>query len=325
MKKALLIQTAFIGDAILSTALLSSIKELGYACDVLVRSGNEVFFNDHTDCRKVHIWHKKGFITKYKSLIALNKIIRSEDYDLVVNLQRFAATGLLTAFSGAKSKVGFTQNPLSFAYTHKLKHTVKLNYHECNRNVELLQLVHPETKFKAPNLTLVPSVTESIAQYQSNSYVCIFPGSVWFSKRLSSEKWVELVDKIPKDKTIYFLGAPNEYDLCQNIIDKVSPSRDAINLCGKLGILQSAALGKSADMNYCNDSSPVHFLTAVNAKISAFFLSTSALYGFYPLSDVSYIQEVNGLKCKPCGMVGKAKCPENHFNCNHQLVPKTYL
>ena len=324
-KKALLIQTAFIGDAILSTALLSSISELGYTCDVLVRSGNEVFFENHSDCRKVLIWNKKGFTNKYKSLFRLSNIIRSEHYDTVINLQRFAATGLLTAFSGAKAKVGFMQNPLSFAFTHKTKHTVKLNFHECNRNVELLQLLHPEAKFKAPNLCLSQALMESVEVYQTKPYVCIFPGSVWFSKRLSSDKWLELITKLPQDLTVYFLGAPNEFDLCQGIIDQVESKSNLKNLCGKLSLMQSAALGKSAEMNYCNDSSPVHFLTAVNAKVSAFFLSTSPLFGFYPLSDVSYLQEVANLKCKPCGMVGKAECPETHFNCNYQLSPKTHL
>lgn len=323
MKKVLIIQTAFIGDAILSTALLPTFSDLGYSCDVLVRKGNGLFFEDHPLVNKLLIWEKSDFKAKYKSLFSLKKQIKSSNYNLVINLQRFAATGYLTAFSGAKYRLGFSNNPLSALFSHKIPHRIKNNYHETERNIELLKLLHPEAKLYKPNLHLSNILLESVAHYKNNPYVCIYPGSVWFTKRLSVPKWKELLTQIPSNFKVYFIGAPNEKALCNDIMDNDNPMHK--NLCGELSIMQSAALGKDAKMNYCNDSSPVHFLSAVNANISAFFLSTSSVFGFYPISDKSLIQEVANLDCKPCGMVGKKECPLGHFNCNEKLIPKTLL
>jgi heptosyltransferase-2 len=326
LKRILLIQTAFIGDAILATATLSSLKALGFEVDVLVRSGNEIFFNNHPDCNQVIVWDKNGAVRKYSSLFRMLSETRRNKYHAVVNLQRFAATGLLTAFSGAKYKLGFSQNPFSFAFSHSLKHSIKKNYHESHRNLDLLHLAFPNAQHANPNLFLTADILKSVNAYKKRKYVCLFPGSVWFTKRLSNEKWLELILLLPKDYTVYFLGAPNEEDLCDKIISQATPHHSKlINLCGKMNLMQSAALGKDAEMNYCNDSSPVHFLSAVNANISAFFLSTSPIFGFYPVSENAKIQQTTDLPCKPCGMVGKEACPKEHFNCDKLIDIKTHI
>lgn len=326
MKRVLLIQTAFIGDAILATAALSSLKSLDFQVDVLVRRGNEIFFQDHPDCEHVLIWDKKGALNKYRSLLNLLKTVRHNGYYGVINLQRFAATGFLTAFSGAGYRIGFKQNPLSFLFSHSKRHTVKERFHEKDRNLELIHLAFNQAQACQPNLHLSQDLLHSVAQYQGKKYICLFPGSVWFTKRLSNPKWVELIGMLPKEYTIYFLGAPNEWEMCNSIIEMSKVFHgDMINLCGKMSLMQSAALGQGATMNYCNDSSPVHFLSAVNAPVSAFFLSTDPIFGFYPISQQSYIQKVDNLSCKPCGMVGKAACPEGHFNCNNHLEIQTHL
>ena len=47
--------------------------------------------------------------------------IRKNRYDKVINVQRFFATGILTAFSRAKESIGFDKNPLSFLFYKKNK------------------------------------------------------------------------------------------------------------------------------------------------------------------------------------------------------------
>ena len=67
--------------------------------------------------------------------------IRKNKYDKVINVQRFFATGLLTAFSGAKETIGFDKNPWSFSFSKKIRHLVggNLAVHEINRNQELIR------------------------------------------------------------------------------------------------------------------------------------------------------------------------------------------
>ncbi|MCX6117253.1 MAG: glycosyltransferase family 9 protein, partial [Proteobacteria bacterium] len=110
-KRILVIQTAFLGDAVLATALLEKLHRLApnAQIDFMVRKGHEALTQHHPYIHKTIIWDKSS--NKFKYVISLLKQIRGSKYDLVINLQRFASTGFLTAFSKAKFTIGFSQNP----------------------------------------------------------------------------------------------------------------------------------------------------------------------------------------------------------------------
>ena len=75
--RILLIQTAFIGDAILATALLESIANAyNTKVDILVRKGNGIFFENNPNVGQLLIWDKKGSLGKYKSLFKLIKTVK---------------------------------------------------------------------------------------------------------------------------------------------------------------------------------------------------------------------------------------------------------
>ena len=138
----LIIQTAFIGDVVLATALIEKIH-LYYpdaSIDFLLRKGNEGLLKGHPFLREVLIWEKKK--DKQKNLYRLLKTIRANKYDVVVNVQRFAATGMLTAFSGAAETIGFNKNPLSPFFTKSVRHIVSTPerpLHEIQRNQKLVR------------------------------------------------------------------------------------------------------------------------------------------------------------------------------------------
>lgn len=144
------------------------------------------------------------------------------------------------------------------------------------------------------------------------------PASVWFTKQLGEDKWIDLSNKVSKDTTIYLLGAPGDAELCERIKSKSENKKIQI-LAGKLSLLQSCALMKDAKMNYVNDSAPLHLASSVNANVTAFFCSTVPSFGFGPLSDNSKVIEVKNLDCRPCGLHGYKACPKGHFNCSNLI------
>jgi heptosyltransferase II len=308
MQRILVIQTAFIGDVVLATGVLEKLHQFypeSYI-DILVRKGNESLFNEHPFLHQVLIWNKQ--ISKYKNLFKVLKKIRENQYELVINLQRFAATGFLTAFSGAKSKIGFDKNPFSFLFTEKIKHIIgdtKNQIHEIHRNHSLIALLTDDIVAK-PVLYPTESDKKAIEQYISpQSFICLAPASVWFTKQFPEHKWVEFLNALPEEYAVYLLGAPNDKALCDRLIN-ASPQQHIQNLCGKLGFLASAALMQKAVMNYVNDSAPLHFASAVNAPVTAVYCSTLPSFGFGPLSTKSWVVEnKEKLSCRPCGLHGK--------------------
>ena len=317
MQKFLIIQTAFIGDVVLATGLIEKLHSFfpDAQIDFLVRRGNEGLLQNHPYLRQVLAWDKKK--KKYTNLFRLLKQIRKEKYDRVINVQRYAATGLLTAFSGAKYSIGFDKNPWSFLFTDKIKHITGTNesgIHEIERNNTLIASFTNNKAFK-PKLYPTQQDYEAIKQYQSQTYICIAPSSVWFTKQYPREKWINMINKLYPSFNVYLLGAPSDEVLCDTII-KNTGNKSVYSLAGKLSMLQSAALQQNAYMNYVNDSAPMHFASAMNAPVTAVYCSTIPLFGYGPLSDKSFIVETKEQpECRPCGIHGHKECPQKHFKC----------
>lgn len=323
MQKILVIQTAFIGDAILATSVLEKIHHShpDFKIDLLVRKGNESLFKNHPYLNKCIIWNKQE--GKYKSLFSLLKQIRKERYDKVINLHRFASSGFLTAFSAAKQKIGFDKNPFSYLFTKKVPHQIGNGMHEVERN-QLLIEDFTGKEFARPALYPSADNYNKVKEYKTIPYICMAPSSVWFTKQLPEYKWAELCGLIPEDIQIFMLGAGSDSDLCDRII-KQSGRKTSLNLCGKLNLLDSCALMKNAQMNYVNDSAPLHLASAMNAPVAAFFCSTVPAFGFTPLSDLSFIiQKEEPLECRPCGLHGYKQCPLGHFKCGNEITLKVY-
>lgn len=315
MKKILVIQTAFIGDVVLATSLIENLHPQfpEVKIDILVRKGNESLFQAHPFLNQVLVWDKKS--NKYQNWVGLLIKIRSSQYDVVINAQRFAATGAWTALSGAKIKIGFDKNPFSFLFTNAVGHQFsEKGQHEIDRNHQLLSSLFV-TKVAMPKLYPTASDELAVIHYQQTPYLCIAPASVWFTKQFSSEKWVDLINFLPFKGPIYLIGGPGDKLLCDQILQKIN-RKSVVNLAGRLSFLASAALQKKAVLNYVNDSAPMHFASAVNAPVVAIYCSTLPNFGFGPLSDNSFIVQTDmKLTCRPCGIHGKKQCPLKHFDC----------
>ncbi len=313
----LVIQTAFIGDAILASSVLEKLH-LFYPkakLTILVRKGNESLYAEHPFLHETLVWDKQ--VGKYKSLFGLLKTIRLRKFDTVINLHRYASSGFLTAFSKATYTSGYDKNPFSFLFNYKSKHIIGDGRHEIARYNDLIELITDKSVVK-PKLYPTYKHFLKIEAFVGQSFVCMAPSSVWFTKQLPKHKWIELCNALSPKTQIYLLGALSDIDLCEEI--KSSSNHSGIrNLAGTLSLLESCELMKHAKMNYVNDSAPLHLATAVNAPTTAFFCSTIPAYGFYPLSYQSKVIEVQSLDCRPCGLHGHKTCPKNNFRCGNDI------
>ena len=310
-KRFLIIQTAFIGDVILATALIEKLHAFYPDAELhfLIKKGNEKILEGHPLLKKVLLFDKKN---KIKSLYKLITEIRKNKYDAVVNVHRHFSSGLLTALSGAKEKIGFRKNPLSFLFTKRIGH--EWDKHETQRNQELITHLSDE---KSAKPKLYPSAADwhFVKENYPAPYITISPATLWPTKALPLERWAALIDSIPNDKKIYLLGSKADTETCNQLKNMCRNQQPEV-LAGKLSFLKDAALMAAAEMNYVLDSGPLHICSAMNAPVTAVFCSTSPMYGFGPLSDISFVVETKEkLSCRPCGAHGHKKCPEGHFRC----------
>lgn len=322
--KILIIQTAFIGDVVLATPIIENLVATYPEAhiDFLLRKGNENLLEGHPHIRNVLVWNKKE--GKYKSLWKMLGTIRQNEYDYVINLQRFASTGFLTAFSKGKAKIGFAKNPFSFAFDKKIKHLIGEGTHEVDRNLELIK-EFAKTGKRALKLHTSHSDKDAVKQHINQKYVCIAPASVWFTKQLPEKQWIKLCEKLAENYHVCFIGAPGDTAMCERIAQGAM-LKNYTDYCGKLSFLQSAALMEQAAMCYVNDSAPLHFASAVNAPVTAFFCSTIPEFGFGPIADNAKVAQISEkLACRPCGLHGKKVCPKGHFDCGYKIDVEKYV
>jgi lipopolysaccharide heptosyltransferase II len=317
VKKILIIQTAFLGDVILATPVISELKRIfpNSEIDFLVRKGNESLLNNNPHLQKVFILNKSE--GKFKSIFHLIKQLNKEKYELIINLHRFGSSGLITTFTKASQKFGFKKNPFSFFFTKTFDHTIGNGQHEVERNLSLIKEFGAVTK-KRPELYPSEEDFSIVSQIIQSPFYCIAPASVWYTKQLPIEKWIELINHYNQIGTVYILGGKGDQELCEDIISKTI-SKTSINLAGQLNLLESAALMSKAKRNFVNDSGPLHIASAMNAPVTAFFCSTVTSFGFGPLSEDFIIREVQDLDCRPCGLHGHKTCPKGHFKCGNNI------
>ena len=340
MKRILVIQTAFIGDVVLATAMLENLHAAypSAKLDILVRGGAQELFIDHPYINQVHVWDKKK--NKYQHLFQIIQTIRRIKYDVVINVQRYLATGIITVLSSATKTIGFNKNPLSFLFSEVVKHAFGtaaqaagraaeqdssgVSPHETSRNHALLASL---TTASVAKPALYPSAANfaAVQKFQGAPYICMSPGSVWETKKMPAKNWIELINALPTNYTIFLMGAPNETALCEEILSGSSRG-GVVNIAGQLNLLEAAALIKGARLNYVNDSAPMHLASATNAPVAAIYCSTIPAFGYGPLSSVQFVVEtMEHLPCKPCGLHGKKVCPLGHFNCGNTITTTQLL
>ena len=230
MNKILIIQTAFLGDVILATPVVSELKRLypNSTIDFLVRKGNESLLENNSNINSVLVFNKAN--GKLKSINLLIKSIRKEKYDLVINLHRFSSSGIIAGLSRGKMRYGFKKNPFSALYTKTFDHKIGDGTHEVERNLSVIKEFGAISK-KRPELYPSDKDKSNISKFITNEYFCMAPASVWFTKQLPKQKWIELIQSLGKEKIVYLLGGPNDTSLCEEIRIQ-SKHTNIINLSG---------------------------------------------------------------------------------------------
>lgn len=340
MKQFLVIQTAFLGDAVLVTSLVEKLHAFfpDAAIDLVVRKGNEGLFDEHPFLRKLYVWDKRQ--GKTRALFRLIGELRAVRYDHLFNAQRFLSTGLMLILARGNEKVGYDKNPLSFLFTRRVKHeipepatlrraqdrtasTVALSpskgdpgIHEVDR---LNALIAPLTDGSRPLPRLHPAashraeVERLIGGSADRGIVTIAPASVWHTKQWPAEKWIALIKALPPGQRVLLTGGPGDTALCERIAREAG--RGEV-VAGQLSLLGTAALMQGAAMNYVNDSAPLHIASAMDAPVTAVFCSTVPAFGFGPLNANGRVMQLEEpLYCRPCGLHGYKACPEGHFKC----------
>jgi heptosyltransferase II len=318
----LIIQTAFIGDVIMSTPLVQAICDEwpDAEVDILTRPESAILFSRHPRIRRIYTLDKSGHKNKYESFSDRVRELRPNDYALAFSIQSSLTSSLLMLFCRIKIRVGFYRQKFINVKVRPPK-----GLHVRKRYLMLINPFTDKTYSDETHLYLNPDdrdKAETIigkVKAGDKKIIGFAPGSVRETKKWPASYWTELMILL-KDKGfhIVFVGSPSERSLCDSIIR--ATGLQAYNASGKLNLPESAALIHKLDLLVCNDSAPLHIGNAVNTPVFAFFGPTVKAFGCYPYREHDKILEID-LSCRPCGKHGHDRCPLRHFKCMTEQLP----
>lgn len=320
--RILIIHTAFIGDIVLSTPLIKKIKDTYPDSDItyVTTPSGEAILKNNPHLNNIIAYDKRGEHKGISGVWQLGKRLRYENFNMVITPHRYLRSSILSWLSRSPIRKGYDIASGSFLFTEKIK------YDKSKHEVEkLLSFVAPENK-KRYEIELYPGEKEKMKGdnlwkenlLEDKKVVVLAPGSKWFTKQWPVEYFNKLAESLKKLSNVRLIvvGGKEEVNLPiekENIID----------MRGKTSLLELADILSRADVVVTNDSSPIHIASAFKKpRIFALFGPTIEKFGFFPWSLNSKVFQVDGLKCRPCGIHGGKSCPEKHFKCMRDILPE---
>ncbi|MDQ3018953.1 MAG: glycosyltransferase family 9 protein [Bacteroidota bacterium] len=330
-KNILIIQTAFLGDLILTLPLVQVLKksfpdsQIDFLC---IPKTSEILKNN-SYLNEVIIYDKKN--SGIKEFINLIKRLRNKSYDLLISPHRSFRSSLIAFFSSARKTVSFDKSSLNFLYSVSVPYFG--NIHEIQRNLKLLEpagiiengIIRPEL---FPGKKEIERLNRLFLENNilfEEKIISIAPGSVWFTKKFPKEKFVKLCDLLSATAVKIFLIGSTEDSCISEFILKNSHNKNLINTTGELSIQESTELIKRSFLLITNDSAPLHIANSVGTDVIAIFGATIPEFGFYPYGKKDIIFETNGLMCRPCSIHGGDKCPIETFVCMNNIKEENIL
>lgn len=335
--KILVIQTAFLGDVILTLPVVQNIKQFieGAEVDFMCIPETAEVLKNNAFIRELFVYDKRGK-GKISGLFEIISKVREKNYDIIICPHRSLRSALITHLSGAKLRIGFDKNSLSNLLTNRVVYNRE--FHEIERNLDLVRAI-PQIRFNEENKRLRPELFPSEedrkyvdqlfftlhSNHSTHSTISFAPCSKWLTKQLPENKSVEIIEGlISRRFNVILIGGGYDAAYCSKLEKKIS-SQNLLNFCGKLTPLQSKTAVENSRCLISADSAAAHIGASAGTPIIQIYGSTVPAFGFYPLTSRNVIIENSFLTCRPCTNHGRETCPLKHFKCMEELEVKKIL
>jgi len=308
----LVVQTAFLGDVVLTTPLLSALAARHGPVDVVTTPGAAALLHGHPAVGSVFPYDKHGADRGIRGFWRLARLLKRAKYERAYLPHRSWRSGALAWVAGVPERIGFADGARPL-YTRRVPRPT--GGHEVERLLALagtadgvppVSLALPEEERQAAEAWLAGAAV-------APGFVAVAPGSIWGTKRWPY--YGELAARL--SRPIVVVGGPDD----RHLGEEIGAGRGHVhNAAGALSLRASAALIARAAVLVTNDSAPLHLATAVGTPIVAIFGPTVPAFGFGPRGPRDEVIERSGLACRPCSLHGPRVCPLGHRHLAHAVM-----
>ena len=321
-ERILLVQTAFLGDVVLTTPLLAALRR--HAPDatiaMLVTPAAAALVAHHPALDRVVIDDKRGADRGLGGLARLARRLRAERFTIAIAAQKSIRTALALRAAGIPRRIGFASAPGARLYTDRVPRP--LDRHDRDRLLGLLAplgvdrvdpaLLQPRIVVDAATEARAAALVAAHAD-TGRPLVALCPGSAWRTKRWPAASFAALARALDADGyRCLVLGGPDERALTASVA--AAADGRAVDLGGKTDLPLLAAVMTRVAVAVTNDSAPMHLATAAGTPQVAIFCATVPGQGYGPLGPRAEVVD-RDLACRPCGRHGGEHCPRGTDDC----------
>jgi heptosyltransferase-2 len=319
---SLVVQTSFLGDVVLTTALLAELTTRG-PVDIVVTPAAAPLLANHPAVRDVIVFDKRGRDDGMIGLWRFGRALAAKRYTAAYLAQGSMRSAALARIAGIPTIVGFDTSAGKLLYTSRVRYRKERHHAERLWRLAVGDAApDPDAETIRPRLypgdTERASVDAFLASIPRDGapLLALAPGSIWGTKRWPH--YPALAAKLAPLYRIVVTGGPSDRELAQEIAVAAGAER-VIDATGKLTLLASAELISRCAAIVTNDSAPQHLASAVGTPTLSIFGPTVPAFGFGPLAPKHRTAGNESLACRPCDSHGPHVCPLGHFKCMREL------
>ena len=286
--KILVFSFTFIGDAVLSTAVIQPLRRHFPDAHItfLVGPRAAALFTTEPQIDAVHIYDNHGEHAGWRGRLRLIRTLRREKFDTVINLR----DSLVARCIGAKHwGIGHSSG----------------NRHAVTRYLEALQRHNVDTTDAHPHLQLTETEQTEARHFlvgEPSPYqrrIGIHPGGNWIYKLWDAQKYAQLATILSEkfSAAILLFAGPDERELQAQVADMMHPSPILVKT---RNLRHLAALIAACDVYIGNDTGPMHIAAAVDTPVVALFGSTNHHRSGPDGEKHTVVQSGLQLGCNPC-------------------------
>lgn len=338
-KKILIVRLSAIGDTIHGLPVLNAIKRENPDVHIswLVENESSFLLKANPCVDKLFIFNKSGLKKNGVSLASINLIkelilsLKQEQFDIAIDMQGLFKSGLLTALSGAKRKVGFKgTRELAEFFLNERVDVGKIfddNEHVIEKNMKLagyLGIKDLSVGYCLPVISedIKTKINEILCFADSNKKtVVLIPSTTWETKFWPKQHWRDLLTYLTPKFNVIITGIEKDLPYIASITGHLSEN-SFVNLAGKTTLLDLIELFTSIDMVIGVDTGPLHLAVATEKpRVISILGPTSARRNGALGHHNLYVD----LPCLPCH---KKKCSldsKDNLLCMKNLKPATVI
>lgn len=305
IKKILVIKFGGIGDILLTTPVFPNLKSFFPDAEINVltlRHSRDILI-DNPYINRAFTYDK----SEDKSWCLL-KNIRSQKYDLIIDLFGNPRTALITFFSGAQYRFGFKFRGRNYAYNIKAEGRGGI-VHNVEFNLDALRALEIPVNSKSLYLN-INIVHEEFAEkfikgngLEDKKLIGISKTGGWESKRYKVNDYIELINRLNEKYDVSFLIFwGNEKEKYDSEIIRNGIKKNNAYVIPDSPIRYLGALIRKCDLVIGNDSGPLHIAVAMQVPTLGIYGPTNPrLQGPYGDKNLTIVNEE--LECLYCNLL----------------------